>query len=518
MRISGSVAAVLGWSCILLVSTAACAEDAVMPTRPGPPPKSLDDNKSLDRIFRSGAGGLPKLKTVVGIPIFTQTLGCNVELWRLAKFGRVISHKGDFSILLYGLQMRTKRGQVLIEKVEYSFEQGRIGRTDMYVETRQQVSKLFVGKKKANALADLHGIFDVIASCGKKVGIRKTLGGTPEALEATFPDWKAYGQCLLVDKSLLATCLPTGKTWARMARGAGENSSLKVGGIPMGPGATLDEILRRGFGMHQGEDFKVILTGPAITFQKTKLKISHLEYTFPSRGYPLMLAVVESGKNNSPADLVAFYEHVKRQGASPAERTKPGARETLASFGGKSGKRFRCLLTTRKTSDGKEVASRLEFAYPGKWTLDRSASEIAKEAKTTEEIVNTGKWKRVDRQWVFVKKSWIEVDERFVYKESAIDSILVMSLNTIEGTPAARDRRLPTTVDLLIKVLASKRWNIRYRAILILGKGGPEVSRAAIPALQKAMKDTDPYVRKAATVALEKIMKKTSLKVTTRPK
>ena len=123
MRFTGLVATVLGWSCILLVSTAACAEDAAASKLPG---------------------ALPKLKTVAGIPVFTtpSPLG-RIELWQLAKFGKVTPPKRGFSILLFGLQMRAGDRQVLVESMRYSFEQGRIKSSAMQVDTQQVLSKFF---------------------------------------------------------------------------------------------------------------------------------------------------------------------------------------------------------------------------------------------------------------------------------------------------------------------------------------------------------------------------------------
>ncbi|MBL7221041.1 MAG: HEAT repeat domain-containing protein [Phycisphaerae bacterium] len=408
--------------------------------------------------------------------------------------------------------MQAKGRQVLVEEIEYSFEQGRISSNMMQMGTQQGESKRFVGKKKANTLADLHAALEFLASCAKKVRIRRTPDGKLDAVGAGFSDWEAYVEWFVSGNTLLGSCKQIPKAGTKAPRDAKKKGSLKVGGIPMGPGATLDELLRLGVGWlaFNGDSFKVVLVGPGVIFGKKKLKISHLEYTFPRRGIPQMLAVVEAGKENSASDLKAFYEYIKGQAKRPRERTSPGKRETLAEFGPKKWTVTRCLLSTHKNSNGDQVATRLEIMYPGKWTLDPPASDI-------EHRANSGQWKRADGRWVFMNTRWIFTDGKWIEVQSAVDSTFIEGLNQIEGIPTATGKKLPTTVDLLIKVLASKNWMIRLQAIVTLGKGGPEVSRAAIPAMKKALKDSDPYVRKAAAAAIKNIMQKTSPKATTRP-
>ena len=57
-------------------------------------------------------------------------------------------------------------------------------------------------------------------------------------------------------------------------------------------------------------------------------------------------------------------------------------------------------------------------------------------------------------------------------------------------------------VDPLIKALKDEDWNIRYFAVLALGKIGDQ--RAELPIAQ-ALNDEDEYVRKEAAEALKKI-------------
>lgn len=623
MRITGLVATVLGWSCILLVSTAACAEPAVTATRHDP---------------------CPKLKTVVGIPIVGRSEDGHFRLWPLTKFGKLDSDYFGFEVTLYGPQMRIGKKTVFVEKVKYSFRKGRVSSACMTVHTEQGQSETYVGKRKANTVDDIRAVADFILKSGTV--LRNMTSDHRGIFDVAVPGWKAPMECLLQEKSLTVFCMLNPFRRATGNKAADKKVDLTIGGIPLGPGAALDDVVRLGPSLLKDRfDPKITLTGPAVTYGKKKLKISRLEYTFACSEYPQMLAVVEAGKDNSSGDLKALYEHIKGKVKSPQEQTSPGKRETWGKFGPGKGTYLRCLLTTRKNSSGDQVAARLEMMYPtgkgtldppvsdieeyasgkhwkqsgGRWVyesrnktllelakligtppttvktlikdlaskkrdtrllavcilgkggpaisrsaipalkkvaagdsdpvirkaaavaikdimkkasprattrpvnsgkriLDRPAPGIEKKVKIIEAIVNGGQWKRVDGRWVFMNTHWIFDGKRWVKEKSAVDLAIVMGLDDIEGAPTAKNKEPPTTVDVLIKVLASKSWEIRLRAILILGKGGPGVSRSAIPALKKALKDSNPHVRKAATAAIKKIVKKTSPKATSRPK
>ncbi|MCP4378725.1 MAG: hypothetical protein GY794_21430 [bacterium] len=479
----------------MLVSTAMCEEPTTKPQ----------------------LGTCPKLKTVLGIPIFDRLADEHLQLRPLTKFGKIDSDNYMFTVVLYGPQMRIGKKTVLIEEVRYFFEGGRVSRATMFVQTEQGESATHVGKQKANTVDDIRAVADFIQRSGL---VRDKDDPDSDSFQVVIPGWQAPVTCRLMGgKFLVVSCKAESIRSATGDKPAKKKVDLTIGGIPFGVGATLDDVVRAGFTLlKDSTDLKVTLTGPQVIFGKKKLKISRLEYTFfeRDRNVPRMLAVVEASKENSSDDLMALYEYVQGKTKSIQGRKSPGKREMWGKFGPGKGTSLRCLLTTRKDSKGNQVATRLEIAYPDDWSLD-PPFDIVKKVNAVKAVVRSGNWKRVDGQWIFIRLVWI-YKKRWMKVKTAVDGDLVEALNRIEGTPAKTDRQLPTTVDLLTKVLVSKRWDIRLRAVLILDKGGPEVSRSAVPVLTKALKDSDPYVRKAAAAAIKNITRKPSPKPTPRPK
>jgi len=385
--------------------------------------------------------------------------------------------------------MRIGKRIVFVEKVQYDFKKGRTHWVVMTVNTEQGQSETYVGKRKPNTVDDIRAAADFILRSGTV--LYKKRHGNEGDFTIAVPGWKALVKCIFRENSLDVLCRADKK--ATGGKAADKKVDLTVGGIPLGPGAVLDDIVRLGPSLLDSDhDVKVTLTGPRVTFAKKKLKISRLEYTIPPTGTPQMLAIVEPGKNNSVGDLKALYEYVKGKAKSPQERVSPDKRETLGKSGPRKGTYLQCLLTTRKNSNADQVAMRLEMIYPSNWT---PLSDIEKKA-------NSGQWKRADGQWVHESG-----DEGADESDKAL-----AELKGILG-------ELPTTVNTLIKDLASKKRDTRLRAVFILGKGGPAVSRSAIPVLEKmAREDNDPDVRKAAVAAIKNIMKKTSPSPTSRPR
>jgi hypothetical protein len=404
--------------------------------------------------------------------------------------------------------------QVLVEEVAYYVKKDRVSKTFIRILTKQNDSRFFVGKRKPNTLADLSAALDLIASSGKVVRIRKRFDGATDAVKVAVHGWGAVVEGFLEGReSLRGRCYPSGESWPKSLPGVGKKG-LKVGGILLGPGATLEGILRQGFGEYSAlsGSFTVRLSGPSVTFGKKKLKILHLGYTFRSPETPLMQAVIEASKDNPPSDLNACYEfleglnkdHDGLRAATRAieTRTTPGKQEVLFSLYPKDRHRLRCLLETRKDSNGKRIPTRLEIAYPGDWTINLPLADIEKDA-------NSGRWRQMGG-WRFDRdsKQW-KRGGRWVYE----------SLNKSIVEHRKKIGALPIIVDTLIKDLASRKRDTRLLAVLILGKGGSSVSRSAIPTLRKiAEQDSDPYVRKAAADAIKKIMRKSPSGATSRPK
>ncbi|MBT3202398.1 MAG: HEAT repeat domain-containing protein [Phycisphaerales bacterium] len=478
MKVSKLIVIVmLGTVCVPAHWTAVFAEDtetSSAPTTRSALPDSLQEVKR-----HRAAGASSPLKTVVGIPIFVESELLKYGLGVLTKFGKIDS--GDnFELVLFGPQMHIGKKAVFVEAVQYSFKNGRTCRSDMTVNTEQGSSETYVGKRKANTVDDINATADFIAQSGKVLGERRDANSG--FFWVVVPGWQAPMQCSLDKKSLIVFCntdTVSGKTRGKVAdKAVNKKVSLAIGGIPLGIGATLDDITRLGFAQLQPEhDVKVTLTGPAVAFGKKKLKISHLEYTFRPTGMHRMRAVVESGKDNSSSELIAFYKYIKGQDKWHSERTSPGKQETQINLEPEDIQVARYSLTSHKNANGDQIASRLEIAYPGKWTINLPVSAIEKQVKSG---VHSGPWKRVRGQWVY---------------KSLFDE-----LAQAIGKP-------PTTVGTLIKDLASKERDKRLLTVLILGKGGSTVSRSALPALKKvASDDSDPDVRKAAKAAIKNIM------------